>query len=148
MGTAVSKTANKVGNAFTGKAKRPTAKEVSAALGPSQSLWKRLLAELADELDLKGEWGMSSPKLGWSLRMKRDDRIIVYLAPLQGRFQASFALGDKAVQTALASGLPNSVVTAIHSATKYAEGKAVRFDVRSVEDLVAVKKIASAKLSH
>ncbi len=136
-------------NAFIGKPKPPTDAELTAALGPARPLWDQLLTELAAELNLTiHEWNTYSPKAGWSLRIKRGDRIIVYLAPLQGCFRASFALGDKAVQAALASGLPGRVSTLIKSAKKYAEGTAVRIEVRKLEDAAVVKKLARAKMEN
>jgi hypothetical protein len=135
-------------NAFIGKPK-PTDKELTAALGPAKSLWDQLLAELADELKLPArEWNSYSKKAGWSLHVKRGDRIVLYLAPLQRAFRASFALGDKAVQAAKASGLPKPVLKIIESAKKYAEGTAVRIDVNSVEDIHVVKKLAKAKMEN
>jgi len=134
-------------NAFVGKSKPPTGKELAAALGAAKSLWERLLLELADELKLtEQEWNTSSPKLGWSLRVKSGDRIIVYLAPLEGCFRASFALGEKAVKAALAMGIPAPVVEIIKSAKKYAEGTAVRVEVREPGDVEVVKKLVRAKL--
>ena len=136
-------------NAFIGKPAPPTDKELSAALGPAKSLWEQLLAELADDLKLTvREWNSYSQKAGWSLRVKRDDRVILYLAPFKGAFRASFALGDKAVQAAKASGLPKPVLEIIASAKKYAEGTAVRIEVNSNEDIEVVKKLAKAKLEN
>ena len=135
-------------NAFIGKTEPPTEREVTAVLGAAKALWEQLLAEMAGERKLTArEWNTSSPKLGWSLRVKRGDRIIVYLAPLHGCFRASFALGDKVVQAALASGLPKPVVKAIKAAKKYGEGTAVRIEVSSFEDIAVVKKLAELKLT-
>lgn len=134
-------------NAFIGQPKPPTDKQLSAALGPAKSLWDQLLTELADKLKLPAlEWNSYSKKAGWSLRVKRGDRTILYLAPFHRAFRASFALGDKAVQAAKASGLPKPVLKIIEEAKKYAEGTAVRIDVDNVEDIDVVKKLAKAKL--
>ena len=136
-------------NAFAGKPKPPTDKELTEALGPAKPLWDRLLKELGDELKLpKREWGTHSVKAGWSLRVKQADRIILYLAPFKGRFRASFALGDKAAHAALASGLPKPVINLIKCAKKYAEGTAVRIDVLGREEIVVVKKLAEAKIRN
>ena len=133
-------------NAFTGSARPPTDQELRAALGSSHELWRRLLVELAGELGLtRSEWSSYSPKAGWSLRVKRGDRIILYLAPMAGSFRASFALGDKAVKAALSSGLPEAAMQLIRSARKYAEGTAVRIEVQTVADIAVVKKLAQAK---
>src|SRR5208282_6886827 len=99
-------------NAFIDKSKKPTAAELTAALGPSKSLWDQLLAGLADEHNLTvQEWNSYSRKAGWSLRLKLKDRNILCLTPCQGCFFVSFALGDKAVQAARQSGPPHSVIT-------------------------------------
>lgn len=136
-------------NAFCGWEEPPSERELAKALGPCRALWDELLAQLADELDLTSrEWGTSSPKLGWSLRIKRGDRIIVYLAPLHNGFRASFALGDNAVQAALESKLSAAVNQLIRRAKKYAEGTAVRIDVGKPDDLVTVRKLAEAKLRN
>jgi hypothetical protein len=135
-------------NAFIGKAKAPSNAELDQALGPAKKIWSQLLADLAaDGIDVQ-EWGSSSKKLGWSLRVKRKDRIIVYLAPCQGCFRASFALGDKAVQAARQSGLSPSVLEILDEAKRYAEGNAVRLDVKTAKDAAIVRKLAKAKLEN
>jgi hypothetical protein len=136
-------------NAFIGKPKPPTDKELSAALGAARLLWDQLLDDLADELTVTlREWNSYSKKAGWALRVKHGDRIILYLAPFQGAFRASFALGDKAVQAAKASGLPKPVLKIIEEAKKYAEGTAVRIGVNGTKDVEVVKKLAKAKLEN
>ena len=134
-------------NAFRGHTKAPSARELAGALGRASLTWERLLSELAGELGLVTcEWGSSSIKLGWSLRVKKGDRVILYMTPLQGRFRVSYALGEGALRRALASGLPAPALELIHRAKRYAEGTAVRLDVVESDDLETVKKLARAKL--
>jgi hypothetical protein len=135
-------------NAFIGKPKPPTEAELSAELGASKALWDHLVNDLAAEHKLAQEWNSYSKKAGWSLRMKRGDRNIVYLSPSRGCFRASFALGDKAVKAALASALPPSVIKIIKQAKRYAEGTAVRIEVTSVADVETVEKLAAIKLER
>lgn len=135
-------------NAFIGHTKPPTDAELSKALGIAKKLWVELVADLtADGVDVQ-EWGSSSKKLGWSLRVKRKDRVIVYLARFQGYFRASFALGDKAVQAACQSDLPQLVIKIIDEARRYAEGTAVRLDVKTAKDVTVVRKLAMIKLAN
>ena len=82
------------------------------------------------------------------LRLKRKDRAIVYLLPCQEYFTASFALGDRAVQAASKSGLPDHVLKLIAGARRYAEGTAVRVDVRSRQDREVVVVLARIKLAN
>jgi hypothetical protein len=137
-----------VTNAFAGKPKPPTEKELKAELGTTKALWDELVDSLAKEHKLAHEWNSYSKKAGWSLRLKRGERNIVYLSPLHGGFRASLALGDKAVQAALASGLPKPVIKLFKEAKRYAEGTAVRIDVQGIEDVDIVKKLAAIKLDH
>jgi hypothetical protein len=134
-------------NAFIGKAERPSARELAAELGPAKALWDRLLDALADDCDVR-EWKSYSPKAGWLLRLKRGKRAIVYLSPSSGCFMASFALGDKAVAAARESGLPARALKIVDEATRYAEGTAVRIDVRGPGDVEIVKKLAAVKLAN
>jgi hypothetical protein len=94
------------------------------------------------------EWKSSSPKYGWSVRLKLKQRTIVYLAPGEGCFLASFVLGDRAVAAAHKISLPESVVKAIAEAPRYAEGTGVRLIVRKPGDLPAIRKLAEVKLAN
>jgi hypothetical protein len=136
-------------NAFIGELEKPADKELAAALGRTRRLWDQLVRELAEEHAVTiQEWNSYSKKAGWALRLKRKDRAIVYLSPGRGCFMASFALGDKAVQAALASGLPEPVLRIIREARRYAEGTAVRLEVRTAADVEAVAKLAGVKLAN
>ena len=136
-------------NAFAGQAKRPTCTALSALLAETQELWDILLADLKRELKVdKEEWHTSSVKLGWSLRLQRKKRNIVYLLPRSGFFVAAFALGDKAVTKAQMSDLPPRVLEVISQAKRYVEGTAVRIEVRDAEDIEIVKKLAKIKIEN
>ena len=136
-------------NAFIDKPKKPTAAELTAALGPARALWDQLLARLADEHNLTvQEWNSYSRKAGWSLRLKRKDRNILYLTPCEGCFFVSFALGDKAVEAARQSGLPQSVIKIINEAKRYAEGTGVRLEIKKPKDIGMVEQLAAIKLAH
>jgi hypothetical protein len=136
-------------NAFIGKAKKPTDGALTAALGPAKAIWDQLVAGLTDECGVVDqEWNSYSPKAGWSLRLKREQRNIVYLSPRRGCFLVSFALGDKAVQAARQSKLPPRVIKIINEAKRYAEGTGVRLEVKTPKDLAAVKTLAAIKLAN
>ncbi|HUI55829.1 MAG TPA: DUF3788 domain-containing protein [Bryobacteraceae bacterium] len=134
-------------NAFIGKAERPTDGELAAALGPAKSLWDQLVASLVDDFQLDGqEWSSYSLKAGWSLRLQRRKRNILYLIPCRGCFRAAFVLGDKALQVARQSKLPQPVVRMLAEAKRYPEGTAVRLDVAGPKDLEVILKLAKAKI--
>jgi len=135
-------------NAFIGKSSPPSEADLAAALGSAKMAWDQLLTELSHEYALTPEWHSYSAKAGWALRLKRGDRNIIYLSPNQGRFLASFALGDKAVQAALQSRLPRRVIAVIDAARRYAEGTAVRLQITGPKDLTAIAKLVAIKLEH
>ena len=138
-----------VQNAFIGKAGKPTNAELAAALGPAKALWDQLLSDLAEELQIADqEWSFYSLKAGWSLKLQRKKRNILYLSPCKDTFRVSFALGEKAVQAARASKLPQRVMRIIDEAKRFPEGAGVRLDVEGPKDLEVVRKLAKAKIGN
>jgi hypothetical protein len=134
-------------NAFIGQKTKPTQAEVEVALGKAYVLWKKLITDLgACGIDAQ-EWGSYSVKAGWSLRLKRGDRVIVYFVPCRDRFWVSFALGAKAIEAARKAKLPSRIEEVIGAARKYAEGTAVRFEVAAA-DVDVVKKLVRAKIEN
>lgn len=136
-------------NAFIGRTDQPTAQEVAAALAKTAPIWDELLMWLDREMSVSHqEWSSVSPKYGWALKLKTAKRTIVYLAPCAGCFQASFALGSKAVVAALKGNLPKPVVETIPQAPRYAEGTGVRLTIRKNQDLSPIKQLATIKLAN
>jgi len=136
-------------NAFIGHSKAPTRAELSTVLGSSHALWQQLLKDLKRDLKLdKAEWHSYSTKAGWSLRLQLKKRNIVYLGPRQDCFLACFVLGNKAIATAQKSGLADNVLKIIAESRHYAEGTAVRIEVRTSEDLAAVRTLARIKIEN
>ena len=125
-------------NAFAGRAVAPSEADLAAELGTAKTLWDRLCAGL----DLATEWHSYSKKAGWSMRLKRGERNIVYLVPGNGEFEVALVLGDRAVAAAREGGLASMV----EGARRYAEGTAIRFGVKGVKDIATVKKLAAIKM--
>ena len=136
-------------NAFINRAEPPSDADVAAALGPAKAAWDRFLNDLAQELDVNvHEWKCHSPKWGWSLRVKRKARTIVWLSPCAGGFNVAFIFGDRAVKAARTSKLPARIVKALDEATKYPEGTGIRLHVKHARDVGALKKLAAIKLAN
>jgi hypothetical protein len=136
-------------NAFINKPKQPTAKELAAALGAAQVAWDELLAALSRDQGVNAyEWKSYSPKAGWSLRVKRKERTIVWLTPSEGSFLVTFILGEKAMRAARQVRFPQRVAQAINEAPKYPEGTGVRLAVKAPRDLRTVMKLAAIKAAN
>jgi hypothetical protein len=136
-------------NAFIGKLKRPTAAELSEALGASKLAWDRLVADMAREYQVVEQaWNSYSPKFGWSMRLKRGKRNIVHLAPCRQYFRVLFILGDKALRAARECGLSQRAMKLIDEAPRYPEGTGVTIDVKGNKDIPTIKKLAKVKLEN
>lgn len=136
-------------NAFIGKTSRPSDSDLERALGRAKPLWDRLIADLASEHEVAiQEWKSYSAKAGWSLRLMRGQRTIVWLAPCDGFFQVVFIFGDRALMAARQSRLSARVLRALDEAPRYPEGTAVRLKIRAAKDIPLVKTLAAIKLQN
>ena len=134
---------------FDDKSKLRRATDLKNALGRTSASWDSLIAHIASEFaPLDETWSFSAAKWGWSLRLKQKKRTILYMTPCKGHFLVGFALGEKAVKAAHEATLPDSVLTVIDGAKKYAEGRAVRIEVRSKKDRDNVMKLAAIKMAN
>jgi hypothetical protein len=135
-------------SAFDDKLKQPQDEDLAATLGSTHVLWNELKRSIASRFaTLSIEWGFTSKKTGWGLRLKHEKRTILYMTPSKGYFLVSLALGEKAVKAAHESDLPVSILKTIDNAKKYAEGRGIRLEVRSVEDVRNVEKLAVIKMA-
>jgi hypothetical protein len=136
-------------SAFDDKTRPPHEDELAAVLGKKFSLWTDLQSRVKTRFaPLSIDWGYASKSTGWGLRLKQEKRTVLYMTPCQGYFLASFALGEKAVKAAHESKLPAEVLEVIDNAPRYAEGRGVRFEVRTAKDMRNVEKIAIIKMAN
>jgi hypothetical protein len=136
-------------NPFVGKTTRPSDSDLGKALGRAKPLWDQLVAELASEHDVTNrEWKSYSPKYGWSLRLMRGKRTIVWLAPYAGVFQVLFIFGEKALTAIRQTAVPARVLRMLDEAPKYPEGTGLRFEIKTAKDIALVKKLAAIKLQR
>ena len=134
---------------FADKSKKPKTAELEKALGRTSTHWNGLIDYVASEYPpVTEEWNFGGANWGWSLRLKHKKRAVLYMTPCKGHFTAGFVLGEKAVKAARDSRLPGSILEVIDKAKKYAEGRAVRLEVRNKKDLDSVKKLTTIKVEH
>lgn len=128
----------------------PTGRDLEHTLGPAGlALWNHLKASVARQFPpLTEEWTWAGNAAGWSLRLKRKSRAVVYLTPYDGYFRASFALGEKAAAAAHREKLPARALALIDAAPRYVEGRAVRIEVRRMGDVRLAEAIATIKMAN
>ncbi len=136
-------------SAFADKAHQPTDDDLRFVLGKAHDAWARLIELVTARIDqILPVWGFTSEVTGWGLRLKRRGRVILYMTPRKGHFLVSFALGEKAVAAAHARKLPASLLNAIEAASRYAEGRGLRLEVRQIREVSALATLAEIKNDH
>jgi hypothetical protein len=135
-------------SAFDDKAHPPTPAAVRRVLGRAAGAWERIVAVIGeDHAPVVETWAHPGAKYGWSMRLVRGERIVVYLTPQAGCVLVGLTLGEKAVRAAREAGLPAAVMALVDAAPRYPEGRGVRLEVRSLRDVAAVRKLAAAKMA-
>ncbi len=133
-------------SALADRSHEPTDDELREALGKAHDVWTRLIAAVGEQVaPLTQMWGFTSASTGWGLRLRRNERVIVYMTPQSGRLLVSFVLGENAVAAAHRVKLPASILKTIEAAPRYAEGRGVRFEVSSVRQVPALAQLAQIK---
>jgi hypothetical protein len=134
-------------SALTERSHEPTDEDLRDVLGDAYEVWKRLINAVGERIGpISRVWGYTSKTTGWGLRLKQKERIILYMTPQTGKFLVSFALGEKAVAAANRVKLSSTLLKAIDTAPRYAEGRGLRLEVSSkglVPDLAALAEIKS-----
>jgi len=126
----------------------PAAVELEALLGASAQMWGEIVSAIAgNHAPVTQSWNFGGAKYGWTLRLKRKERIILYMIPQVGGFLVGLVLGERAVEKARDSRLPESVRVLIDEAPRYAEGRGFRMPVQSAEDVLAVVRLAGIKMA-
>ena len=131
------------------KLQPPDSHALARALGAAQPLWEELVAHLeATYAPVTPEWKTSRTSPLGFLRLIRKKRTILYLLPRDGYFLTAFVFGEKATAAVRASDLPAVVITELNAARVYAEGRGIRLETRTPQDVATMKKLAAIKLAH
>ena len=136
-------------SAFGDKASPPTAGELQSILGPAGPAWSKLTKHVEKTYGPAVEqWNFAGAKFGWSLRLRKADRVILYLIPQAGQFLVGIVLGGRAVDAAQNAGLPAAVLAAIAAALRYAEGTGLRLPIAGEQDLPPVEILTALKMAR
>ena len=134
---------------FDEKSHQPSREELTEVLGASAGLWDELIAHVTDVYAPVSEvWNFAGARFGWSLRLKRKDRNLLYMTPQAGMFLLGCVLGEKAAAAAREQGAPERVLTLLEEAPRYAEGRGIRMPVSTAADLDAARVLAALKMGR
>jgi hypothetical protein len=136
-------------SAFGDKSSPPSAGELQRMLGQAASAWAKLAQHVERTYGPAVEqWNFAGAKFGWSLRLRKADRVILYLIPQAGQFLVGIVLGARAVDAAQSAGLASPILAAIATAPRYAEGTGLRLPIAGERDLPAVETLAALKMTR
>lgn len=126
----------------------PSSADFLDLLGPASVLWSELQEAIRAACPAMTErWVYGGRKYGWSCRLERGQKGILYMTPDAGYFRVGLALADAAREAALAGDIPAEIREELASATKAMEGWPVRMPVRTAADAAVALKLAEIKLA-
>ncbi|HRY42737.1 MAG TPA: DUF3788 family protein [Thermoanaerobaculia bacterium] len=115
-------------------------------LGPVATAWSALVDGVAERCGpIEELWKYGGARFGWSLRLLRKGRVLLYLTPLEGRLLAGLVLGGKAVAAAREAGLPPALLAQVDAAPQYAEGRGLRVEVSGPDDVEGLLLLVGLK---
>jgi hypothetical protein len=124
----------------------PNNETVENIMASSFSVWDEFQTYLQEICPaVSHEWKFYSQKAGWSLQFRDGKHSLFYFQPYMGFFILTFVFGEKAVAAIEAGGLPDKILDAVHTATKFIEGRNIRLEIRNRDDLENIKKLLKIK---
>lgn len=136
-------------NIFMDKSVKPDNAMLEKAFGPAYKLWQDIRTSLEKDYGpLTEEWKHYGAKSGWTLKLMMKKRNLFFVGPRDKYFLVAFVFGDKAVAAVEQSALPKEMIDELKNATKYAEGRGLRFDVKTAKDVKHVKLLAGIKVEN
>ena len=126
----------------------PGADELSATLGAAEAIWNSIIqAAAAAHPSLETEWRPSKSEFGLMCLLRQKKRTLLYMTPEPKRILIGIVLGERAVEAALASALPDDLKTLFREARPYAEGRGIRFPVTKKREIETVMELLRMKTS-
>lgn len=133
---------------LTDRSKKPDNRRLNRAIGESGPCWKALKAYILKKHgEPIEEWKYYGPKAGWVLKVLLRKRNLFFLTPLKGYFRIAFVFGDRAASIVEKSNVPAAVKKDLKETRRYAEGRALRIEVKRQKHVPAVKKLIDIKIS-
>jgi hypothetical protein len=131
------------------KSKTPDEKSLFEAVGDKAGYLTEILDHIKNEYDnIKIEWKHYGQKYGWQMKVLMKKRNLLFLLPFENDFRIGFVFGDKAVAACEKSDLPAELVENLLKEKKYMEGRGVRIDVKTDEDVKIVKTLLKIKTEN
>jgi hypothetical protein len=126
--------------------KSPSLEELAAMLGAAEVVWTGIVEAVnARFTPLKLEWKPSKSDFGRICLLQHKKRTLVYLTPEKEEIKVAIVLGERAYELLKASTVPAKIKKLFAEARPYAEGRGIRFLVKSASDIPVVAKLVEIK---
>jgi hypothetical protein len=127
-------------------AKSPSPAELAAMLGAAETVWMGIIEAVnARFTPLDLTWKPSKADFGHICLLQHKKRTLVYLTPENEKIKVAVVLGERAYELLKASAVPAKIKKLFAEARPYAEGRGIRFIVKSVGDIPVVAKLVEIK---
>jgi Protein of unknown function (DUF3788) len=128
--------------------KSPSVAELAAMLGSAEGVWTGIVDAIkAQFASLDLQWKPSKSDFGRICLVQHKKRTLVYLTPEKEAVLVAIVLGERAYGLAMASSIPAKIKTLFSEARPYAEGRGIRFLVKSTRDIPVVAKLVEIKVT-
>ena len=127
-------------------AKAPSAAELAAALGTAERAWTGIIAAVRERFaPLELQWKPSKSAFGRICLLRHKRRTLLYLTPGVGEITVAIVLGERACALAMAGSIPARIKQLLREARPYAEGRGIRFPVKSERDIPMIAQLVEMK---
>jgi hypothetical protein len=124
----------------------PSDTELNTMLGGAAELWSEIIRDVADaHAPIDQIWRASKLEFRRVCLLQRKKRTLLYLIPESGRILAAIVFGERAYNIAMESALPAEIKTLLSEARPYAEGRGIRFTIRTLDDLPVIHLLLEIK---
>ena len=124
----------------------PSEAELESALGAALPLWNAIVRMVEGTCTpLNQVWKPSKSEFGKLCLLQCKKRTLLYLTPDLDCVWIAIVLGERAYGLAMASWLPDVIKNLLLAAKPYAEGRGIRFSIRSAEELPTVGRLVEIK---
>lgn len=131
------------------KIKPPTDAELKAVLGSAGALWSNIVSMIEEMVSpLNREWKPSKTEFGRMCLLRHKTRTLIYLTPEKEQVRVAIILGERAYHSAMTSSLPAAIKKMFAEAKPYAEGRGIRFSVKSSRDIPTIKTLVELKTKN
>ena len=124
----------------------PSEAELEAALGSAFPLWKAIVCMVEATCSPLGQvWKPSKAEFRKMCLLQSKQRTLLYLTPDLDCVWIAMVLGERAFLLTMASSLPEEIKNLLLAAKPYAEGRGIRFSIRSAKELPTVARLVEIK---